>query len=553
MIRDLWYKNSIIYSLDLGSFMDSNGDGIGDFQGLMDRLDHLEALGVDVIWLAPFHPSPKRDNGYDVSDYYGVHPDHGSPGDFVQFIHQAKKRGIKVIIDLVINHTSKDHPWFQDAREGGTYKDWYLWSKKRPPNWDQGMVFPGVQDRTWTRDAVAREYYFHRFYEHQPDLNIDNPDVRDEIQRIIGYWLELGVDGFRVDAVPFIIEHPDVDNPTRKPEMHFEYIEEIRSFVQWRLGTAVLLGEANVLPREAEKYFRDGRGIHVMFNFWVNQRLFYALATGDIRPLRKALNETRELPPTAQWANFLRNHDELDLGRLNDEQRQAVFERFGPEPHMQLYDRGIRRRLGPMLGSRAEEEFAHSLLFALPGTPVIRYGDEIGMGDDLSLPEREAVRTPMQWSDATNGGFSNSRKPVHAVIDEGPYAYEHVNVAKQKRDPQSLFSWMSRMIRLRKECPEIGWGEWEMLNTRSRNLLVLRYDWRGSSVVTIHNFDQRPLDITLKISSPLHNLLTEDDSRPDSDDNHSLVIEPHGYHWYRIANDKAEPRPKTQKRKKQKS
>ena len=548
MIRDLWYKNAIVYSLDLESFMDSNGDGVGDFQGLMNRLDHLEALGVDVLWLAPFQPSPNRDNGYDISDYYGVDPRHGSSGDFVEFVHSAKKRGFKVILDLVINHTSKDHRWFQDARRGGRHRDWYIWSKKRPSNWNEGMVFPGVQKATWTRDPVAGEFYFHRFFDHQPDLNLANPEVRKEIRRIIGYWLEVGADGFRVDAVPFIIEHPDPKNPERKPRMDFGYLEELRSFVQWRLGEGILLGEANVLPRETARYFREGRGIHMMFNFWVNQHLFYAFASKDVRPLRKSLEATRELPPTSQWATFLRNHDELDLGRLTEEQRELVFARFGSEESMQLYDRGIRRRLAPMLGSRAEMELAHSVLFALPGTPVLRYGDEIGMGDDLDLPEREAVRTPMQWSDAPNGGFSESEKPVHPLISEGPFGFQHLNVAKQKRDPDSFMSWMSRMIRMRKECPEIGWGDWELLATRSRHLLVLRYEWNGGAVLTIHNFDEHPHELKLTIPALLHNLLNEFDSRPDSSGCHTLAIGAYGYCWYRIVEEK-EPRKTTKKRK----
>jgi maltose alpha-D-glucosyltransferase/alpha-amylase len=406
MIEDLWYKNTIIYSLDLETFMDANGDGIGDFEGLVRRLDYLQSMGVETIWLAPFQPTPNKDNGYDVSDYYGVDPRHGSSGDFVEFMHQAQKRGLKVIIDLVVNHTSSDHPWFQEARanKDSPKRDWYVWSKKRPEGWDEGMVFPGVQKSTWTYDKVAREYYFHRFFDFQPDLNVANPAVRAEIRRIMGYWLQLGVAGFRVDAVPFIIETTE---PGKKPEMRFDFLTEFRELLQWRSGDAILLGEANVLPDENRKYFGEkGNGIHMMFNFFVNQHLFYALATGDAEPLIAALEATRDRPETAQWAHFLRNHDELDIDRLTDEQKAKVFERFGPDNNMQLYERGIRRRLAPMLGSQAEEEFAYSVLFSLPGTPVLRYGDEIGMGDDLSLKERDAVRTPMLVGRAAGGIFS---------------------------------------------------------------------------------------------------------------------------------------------------
>jgi maltose alpha-D-glucosyltransferase / alpha-amylase len=331
MIEDLWYKNSVIYSLDLETYLDADGDGVGDFEGLVRCLDYLHSLGVDVIWLAPFQPSPNRDNGYDIADYYGVDPRHGTSGDFVEFMHEARKRGIRVIMDLVVNHTSDQHRWFQSARrdKNSKFRDWYIWSKERPPDWDEGMVFPGVQDSTWTYDEEAGEYYFHRFYEFQPDVNISNPEVRTEIRRIMGYWLALGVSGFRVDAVPFIIE---VTQPGEKTsDLKFEHLAEMRRFLQWRRGDAILLGEANVLPKDAAPYFGEHEdGIHMMFNFYVNQHLFYALATADVAPLRDALEATSRAPEGAQWANFLRNHDELDLGRLTDEQREKVFARFGP-------------------------------------------------------------------------------------------------------------------------------------------------------------------------------------------------------------------------------
>ena len=538
MIEDLWYKNSIIYSLDLETFMDSDGDGVGDFEGLIRRLDYLEALGIDAVWLAPFQPTPNRDNGYDISDFYGVDPRHGSSGDFVEFIQQADKRGIHVIIDLVVNHTSDRHRWFQEARRDrkSPYRDWYIWSKKRPPGWNQGMVFPGVQKSVWSRDEVAGEYYFHRFYDFQPDLNMANPQVRAEIRRIIGYWLQMGVEGFRVDAVPFILETPVPG--MGKPQLHFEFLHEIRRFLQWRRGDAVLLGEANVLPQETRKYFGDAdNGIHLMFNFFVNQHLFYALASGDARPLVQALRATRNIPAGAQWAQFLRNHDELDLGRLTEEQRAQVFARFAPEKEMQLYNRGIRRRLAPMLGSRQHIELAYSLLFALPGTPVLRYGDEIGMGDDLSLPERDSVRTPMQWSEEPQAGFSLAKKLVHPMVDKGPYSCEVVNVEAQRRDPRSLLNWTADMIRVRKECPEIGWGDWKILSTRSPNLLVIHYEWRGNAMITIHNFDDKPHEARLRLGpggEKLANLLLQAESEADENGTHKIAVEGYGYHWYRV-------------------
>ncbi|MFD2247432.1 alpha-amylase family protein [Pontibacter ruber] len=538
MIEDLWYKNAVIYSLDLETFMDVNGDGVGDFEGLCRRLDYLNSLGVDTVWLAPFQPSPNKDNGYDISDYYGVDRRHGSSGDFVEFMHQAKKRGIKVIMDLVVNHTSDQHPWFQEARngKGSRYYDWYVWSEEKPSNWDEGMVFPGVQKATWTYDKKAGAYFFHRFFEHQPDLNMDNPEVRAEVYKIMGFWLELGVAGFRVDAVPFILESTVPGKDQHK--LKFEYLREMRRFLQWRQGDAVLLGEANVLPEETQPYFgEEGDGIHLMFNFYVNQHVFYTLATADTEPLVKALEATKGLFPTAQWAQFLRNHDELDLGRLTEEQRQKVFARFGPEKHMQLYDRGIRRRLSPMLGSRQQTELAYSLMFSLPGTPVIRYGDEIGMGDDLTLEERDAVRTPMQWSDDTQAGFSTAKKLVHPIISEGPYSYTHVNTEEQRRNPESLLNWMTSLIRLRKECPEIGWGDWQILQTDTPQVLAMHYHWKGNSLIVLHNFDVQPHEVVLNLKQKqeekLIDLMANYKSAVDEKGRHYITMEAYGYRWFR--------------------
>ena len=403
------------------------------FAGLMRRLDYLHGLGVTAIWLMPFQPSSLRDGGYDITDYYGVDPRYGTLGDFVEFAHGCKQRGIRVLIDLVVNHTSDQHPWFQEARRDpeSPYRDWYVWAKRKPPQADTGMVFPGVQKSTWSHDAVAKAWYFHRFYDFQPDLNTANPHVQAEILKIMGFWLQLGVSGFRMDAVPFVIAKKGAEQ--KRSVEQYDMLRGFREFLQWREGDAIILAEANVLPRTDIQYFGDdGDRLHMMFNFQVNQNLFYAMAAADCRPLVKALQDTRELPPTAQWGLFLRNHDELDLGRLTAKQRQAVFDAFGPEPDMQLYQRGIRRRLAPMLqGDRRRLELAYSLMMTLPGTPVIRYGDEIGMGDDLSLPERDCARTPMQWSTEPHGGFTKSDTPVMPVISDGPYGFEQVNVAQQ--------------------------------------------------------------------------------------------------------------------------
>lgn len=541
MIPDLWYKNAVIYSLSVDSFLDSNGDGIGDFAGLMRRLNYLQGLGVTAIWLMPFHPSPRRDHGYDVADYYAVDPRYGTLGDFVELTHACRQRGIRVMMDLVLNHTSDEHPWFQAAvaDRKGKYRDFYIWADEKPADAEDGVVFPGIQESTWTWHNRAKAYYFHKFYEFQPDLNIANPEVRAELLKIIGYWLEIGVSGFRLDAVPFLIAADGIDVENADPA--YEFLRELRAFAQWRKGDAVILAEANVPPKESLRYFgRSGDRLHMMFNFPVNQTLFYALASGDTGPLRKALRDSRGLPETAQWAHFLRNHDELDIDRLPKKQKEAVFDAFGPEPEMQLYGRGIRRRLAPMLmGDRRRIELANSLMMTLPGTPVIRYGDEIGMGDDLALPEREAARTPMQWSHETNGGFSISDEPARPVISNEAYGYRTVNVAAQRADPDSLLNWMERTIRMRKEVPEIGWGDYVVLDTPD-HVLALRYDWRGKAAVFIHNLADRRCEVGLDATSgdepggPLVCLQTDERSEPDDKGWHHIVLEPFGYRWFRL-------------------
>jgi len=542
MINDLWYKNAVIYCLSVGSYMDANGDGVGDFGGLMRRLDYLHGLGVTAIWLMPFQTSPCRDDGYDISDYYNVDSRYGTLGDFVEFAHAAIQRGIRVIIDLVVNHTSNQHPWFKEARADpkSKYRDWYVWAKKKPRDSNKGMVFPGVQKSTWTYDSAAREWYFHRFYDFQPDLNTSNPHVQAQILKLMGFWIQQGVSGFRMDAVPFVISTKGAG--VRKPVEQYDMLRSIREFLQWRQGDAIILAEANVLPETDMDYFgRAGDRMHMMFNFQVNQNLFYALAASDVRPLIKALKATKPRPATAQWGLFLRNHDELDLGRLSKEQRELVFAAFGPEPGMQLYERGIRRRLAPMLqGDRRRIELAYSLMFTLPGTPVVRYGDELAMGDDLSLPERTCARTPMQWSTEPNAGFTKSQKPLVPVIDSGPFGYKHVNAAQQRREPNSMLNWTERIIRMRKEVPEIGWGTFEIIPTRDSHVLAMRYDWRNNSVLFVHNLDSTPREISFSSGIPgdagrlLINLLTEDHSRADAGGKHRLLMEAYGYRWYRV-------------------
>jgi maltose alpha-D-glucosyltransferase/alpha-amylase len=542
VINDLWYKNAIIYCLSVATYMDTNGDGIGDFQGLMRRLDYLNGLGITTLWLMPFQPTPFRDDGYDIADFYGVDSRYGTLGDFVEFTNAAHQRGMRVLIDLVVNHTSDKHPWFQEARHNpkSKYRDWYVWAKTKPSNANDGVVFPGVQKSTWTYDKEAKAWYFHRFYDFQPDLNTSNPEVQAEILKIMGFWIQLGVAGFRMDAVPFVIATKGAG--VRKPAEQFDMLRTFREFLQWRSGEAIILAEANVLPETDMEYFGDDGGrLQMMFNFQVNQALFYALAAVDSRPLAKALKATQPRPATAQWGQFLRNHDELDLGRLTGKQRETVFKAFGPDADMQLYKRGIRRRLAPMMGGdRRRLELAYSLMLTLPGTPVVRYGDEIGMGDNLKLMERNCARTPMQWSTERHGGFTQGEKPILPVIDSGPYGYEHVNVAEQRREPNSLLNWTERLIRMRKEVPEIGWGDFVILPTSSCAILALRYDWRNNAVVFLHNLSASPSEITFATGPDaepqeiLVNLLSSDHSEADSTGKHAVMMEPYGYRWFRL-------------------
>jgi maltose alpha-D-glucosyltransferase / alpha-amylase len=540
-IDDYWFKNAVVYCLNVATYMDCDGDGVGDFEGLSRRLDYLHALGVTCVWLQPFYCSPNRDNGYDVSDYYGVSPRYGTAGDFVECMNHAEALGMRVIVDLVANHTSIDHPWFQSARADprSPYRDWYVWSDKRPRGHADGAVFPPMQSTTWTRDSKAKKYYFHRFYEHQPDLNTHNPAYRDELYRIMGYWLQLGVSGFRMDAVPFLVERKGANV---KPVKDFDLLSEMRRFLQWRSRDAILLAEANVPPKESLDYFgEDGRRLQMMLNFPVNQRLFYAFATGDVKPLARAIRETAaSIPRDGQWVQFLRSHDELDLGRLGGAQRERVFQAFAPEQGMQLYGRGIRRRLAPMLGNdRRRLELAYSLLFALPGTPMIQYGDEIGMGEDLSLDEREAVRTPMQWTEEPHGGFTRARKPLLPVVDDPIFGYRRVNVNAQRRNPDSFLNWLARLIRTRKECIEIAWGECDVLEVDARSVLVLRCQFRESAIVTLHNFGDVARTVRLRLkdhpgAAHLVDLIADEHSQADSHGTHEIALEGYGFRWFRV-------------------
>ncbi|SCF10837.1 alpha-amylase family protein [Micromonospora mirobrigensis] len=542
---DRWYSEAVVYCLDIDTYADSDGDGVGDIRGLIGRLDYLARLGVTCIWLNPIHPSPNKDDGYDATDFYNVDPRLGTLGDFAELLHQAQNRGIRVIIDLVVNHTSDQHPWFQSARSSpdSPYRDWYVWADEEPADRYQGMVFPGEQHETWSYDRTAKAWYYHRFYKFQPDLNITNPKVREEIKKITSFWLQLGVSGFRMDAVPFIIEETEPGNGNSPKD--FEFLTELRQHVQWRRGDAVLLAEANVEPDQLPVYFGDGSGsgnrIHMLFDFMLNGRLMLALAREDPETIIDALRDTPKLPTGGQWATFLRNHDEIDLSRLTADQRNDVLAKFGPDEEMQLYGRGIRRRLAPMLGNdRRHIELAYALQFSLRGTPVLRYGEEIGMGEDLSLKGRDAIRTPMQWSYQPNGGFSTAEpeKLVRPVIDKGDFAYDKVNVTAQRKDPRSLLGWFERMIRTLREAPEVGSGTTTHIDVpMPAGVLAHRADGPTGTMVFLHNLGTEDVEVdlsTLESEADLPIDVLSDRGYDEVGKLDRLKLAGHGYRWIRL-------------------
>ena len=504
---DLWWKSAIVYCLDIETFLDADGDGIGDIEGLTRRIDYLAELGITCLWLMPFYPSPDRDDGYDITDYLGVDPRLGDVGRVVELIRLAHDRGIRVIADLVVNHTSDQHPWFKASRREkdpakNPYRDYYIWRSDEPGDTSDEVVFPDQEDGIWTKDDRTGEWYLHHFYAHQPDLNLDHPEVVEELLRAIGFWLQVGFDGFRVDGVPFFGQTGDKEGEGDEVDPH-AFMRTLREFISRRRGDAITLGEVNLPYAKQLAFFggEDGSEFHMQFDFIGMQATYLSMARQDARPLVKALKQRPELHVANQWATFLRNHDELTLDKLSDEERQEVFDAFGPEPEMQLYDRGLKRRLPPMLGGDPRRvRMAYSLLFALPGTPALYFGEEIGMGEDLAAEGRMAVRTPMQWSATKNGGFSSASpsRLVQAVVGDG-FGPEHVNVMDQLHDPDSLLSWMRRLIDIRKACPELGWGELEILeHDAGHAVLAHRLSLADSAVVALHNLGADPVSVTVE-------------------------------------------------------
>jgi trehalose synthase len=540
---DLWWKTAVIYCLDVETFLDWNGDGTGDLAGLVQRIDYLAELGVTCLWLMPIYPTPDRDDGYDITDFYGVDPRLGNHGDFVELIRTARDRGMRVILDLVVNHTSDRHPWFKAARSSpkSPYRDWYVWSDDPPKTKASDITFPDRETSLWEWDEVAGQHYLHRFYRHQPDLNVANPAVRDELEKVAGFWLELGVSGFRVDAVPFFIE--PLGSAEQAPADPHLILRELRAFLSRRSGDAILLGEVNLSPAQQRTFFgdEDGDELHLLFDFLAMQNLYLSLARADARPLVRALEKRPPTPQPCQWATFVRNHDELTLDKLTEKQRQEVFAAFGPDPDMQVYGRGLRRRLPPMLGGDPRRvRMVYSLLFSLPGTPVLFYGEEIGMGENLSADGRSAVRTPMQWTAGRNGGFSDaapSRLPGPVV--RGGYGPEHVSVEAQRRDPDSLLHFVSLLVRRYREAPELGWGDLEVLAQPHRAVLAHRLSHDGASTVALHNLGEEGVTVPLRLRDVAAGTRLVDqlvDGTVDLDDKGRAAVdlEGYGYRWLRV-------------------
>ena len=542
MEHDPWYENAVIYALDVETFADSDGDGVGDFTGLIDRLDYINRLGVSAVWLLPFYPTPNRDNGYDVTNYYGVDPRLGTPGDFADFVEEAEERGIRVLIDLVVNHTSDQHPWFQDARSDpeSPYHDYYIWVEEPPPpDPERGSVFPGeVEDeRVWTYDSTAGAYYYHRFYPFQPDLNLANPKVQDEIRQIMSFWLKLGVDGFRVDAATLMIQpkHPDapkLDDP-------HEILRTLKRQALEQDSDVLFLAEADDKPTKLPTY--AGRDqMDLLMNFVLNAHLSASLATERAAPLAQCL---RRLPDISDghWTNFLRNYDELNIGRLPADLKEEVFERFAPEPLMRIYGRGIRRRLAPMLeGDMNRIKLAFSLLFSMPGTPLLLYGDEIGMGEEPSLPGRQAVRTPMQWSDEPNADFSTAAPEdlVAPLVSDEQFGYERVNVASQLADPDSLLNWMQRLVMTRRERHEIGHGDCQVVDADGDTTFVHRFDRGDRSLLCVHNLageaSSVEVDTALDPSDAMHMVFGRAEYERGKGGSLLVTLDPYGYAWLHI-------------------
>ncbi|KAA1183675.1 maltose alpha-D-glucosyltransferase [Rhizobium tropici] len=536
-----WHKDAVIYQLHVKSFFDANGDGFGDFEGLTQKLDYLASLGVDTIWLLPFYPSPKRDDGYDVLDYESISPEFGTLADFKVFVDAAHARRMRVIIELVINHTSDQHPWFQRARHapaGSPERDFYVWSDTDDKFAETRIIFVDSERSNWSWDPVAGAYFWHRFYSHQPDLNYHNPEVIEALLSIMRFWLDFGVDGFRLDAVPYLVERENTNNENL-PETH-ELLKRIRRTLDASYPGVILLAEANQWPDEARDYFGKGDECHMAFHFPLMPRIFMAVATGDRQPIVTMVEQTHDIPENCQWAIFLRNHDELTLEMVTEAERNFMWNTYASDERARL-NLGIRRRLSPLMDQdRRRVELLQALLLSLPGSPVLYYGDEIGMGDNVELGDRNGVRTPMQWSDGRNGGFSNGDPDALALppIDDARYGFRAVNVEVQENDPHSLLNWIRRTLAIRSEHEAFARGHIRFVDADNAAVIAYVREYRGDHVLCVANLskvpqaadldlrgyaDQRPRELFGGAAFPVIG------KRP-----YTLTFQPYGYFWLQM-------------------
>lgn len=540
-----WYKDAVFYELYVRAFKDANGDGHGDLQGLLSKLDYLQELGVDCVWLLPIYPSPLVDDGYDVSDYRNIHPDYGTLDDFKALVAGIHARGMRVIIDVVVNHTSDQHPWFLQVRssEDSPYRDWYVWSDTPDKYKEVRIIFKDTETSNWTYDPLTGQYYWHRFYSQQPDLNYDNPAVQQEMLDILDFWLELGVDGFRVDAVPYLFEREGT-NCENLPETH-QYVKRMRAHLDAQWPGRILLAEANQWPEDVRAYFGDDDEFHMAFHFPIMPRLFMALKQRSRRAIVDILRRTPDIPPLAQWCIFLRNHDELTLEMVTEEERQYMWEQYAPEPRMRL-NLGIRRRLAPLLDNDPRRiRLMNALLFTLPGSPILYYGDEIGMGDDIWRHDRNGLRTPMQWDSSKNTCFSTADRLYEPVIEDEVYGYQRVNVAQQRADPSSLWHAIRHMIAVRKRYQAFGRGSFEFV--LPENEAVLGY-WRirtplqsstpPERLLVLANLTDQPQPVSLDLSAlagcePV-DILTGERWPVLGHTAYYCTLAPYAYHWLQV-------------------
>jgi maltose alpha-D-glucosyltransferase / alpha-amylase len=540
MSDPLWYKDAVFYELHVRAFKDGNDDGIGDFAGLTSQLAYLKELGVDCLWLLPFFKSPLRDDGYDVADYQAIHPDYGTMADFDRFLDAAHGHGLRVISDFVMNHTSDQHPWFQAARRlpDSPLRDYYVWSETDQRYKDARVIFIDTEPSNWTFDPIAKQYYWHRFFSHQPDLNFDNPAVRRELLVMMRFWLDKGFDGFRCDAVPYLFEREGT-NCENLPETH-EFLREVRRQVDANYQGRVLLAEANQWPSDVRPYFGDGDEFHMAFHFPLMPRIFLAVRYGDRRPIMDIFVHTPEIPPSAQWCLFLRNHDELTLEMVSEEERRHLYHGYTSDPRMRL-NVGIRRRLAPLLDNdRRKVELLTSLLFTLPGSPILYYGDEIGMGDNIYLGDRNGVRTPMQWTGDRNAGFSRAdtaRLYLPMIVDP-VYGYQAINVEAQQRTPSSLLNWMKRIIAVRKKTRVFGRGTLRFLRPGNETVLAHVREHEGETVLAVHNLSGSAQPVELDLApwighTPIE-MLGESRFPTIGNRPYFISLAPYGYYWFRL-------------------